>query len=175
VGFPVSALRTAGFTSQELKETSVTLLEMKEGGYTPEQLREAAYSVKEMKEVGYSCTMLLEAGYKAAKLLLVAEFTHNELREGGVTAKEMRKITNFLPSQLRAEAGLDDEDDIFVKRWDASMWRRDELTWMMMSQYRTQNKILFFLLLLCLLLFSFHPHRLLSGGVGNCRLYNRGA
>lgn len=106
VGFSAARLRTCGFNACELKNAGFTAQEMKDGQFTDGELKGAGYSANAIEQAsglpdGITADDVRKAGCSVEAL--------TRLREAGVTAAAIRRISGCSAEQLKA-AGFSADD-----------------------------------------------------------------
>ncbi|MBA2651242.1 MAG: type IVB secretion system protein DotG/IcmE [Tatlockia sp.] len=105
-GFSAGRLRQCGFDACELRNAGFTAQQMKDGGFTDGELKGAGFSDADIAKAsglppGMSENAVRSAGCQADAL--------KKLREQGVTASAIRRISGCSATQLKA-AGFNAED-----------------------------------------------------------------
>ena len=98
-GYSSSRLRDCGFDACELKNAGYTAQEMKDGGFSDGELKGAGFSSEEIAKAsglpdGISESDVRNAGCNATALM--------KLRDAGVSASSIRRITGCKADQLKA-------------------------------------------------------------------------
>lgn len=83
------ALRVAGYTAGELKDTGYTAADLRHCGYALTDLKAAGFSAADLKDAGFSATELKAMGFSAGELAS-AGFTPNQLQAAGFTAAQLQ-------------------------------------------------------------------------------------
>lgn len=106
VGYSAEQLKRCGFSACDVHGAGFSAEEMKDAGYTDGELRGAGFSEQDIERAsglpeGMSMDEVRRAGCEASKLA--------SLRQRGLTAAAVRRISGCTPAQLKP-AGFTDED-----------------------------------------------------------------
>ena len=106
IGYSAERLRSCGFDACELRNAGFTAQQMKDAGFSDGELKGAGFSNEEIKKAeglpnGITASDVLRAGCSAEAL--------NKLRQAGVSASAIRRISGCSVQQLKA-AGFSAQD-----------------------------------------------------------------
>ena len=94
LGFRVTALRKGGIAASDVASAGVTPAQLKQGGYSALDVANAAHlDVGALKELGFGAKAIRATGLFLPRELAAAAFTREELREGGLSRREVEAVT----------------------------------------------------------------------------------